>query len=52
MVADAQVKDQLVHPQLLGVEGEVGVAPVHRLDRELLVVETDVPNFWNLMKTY
>ena len=45
MVADAEVKDQLVHPKLLRVEREVGVAPIDRLDRELLVVETDVPNF-------
>ena len=47
VVADAEVEDQLVHPQLLGVKREVGVAPVDRLDRELLVVETDVPDFWN-----
>ena len=45
VIADAQVQDQLVHPQLLGVEGEVRVGAIHRLDGKFFVVETYVPDF-------
>ena len=40
MVSDAEVKNQLVHPQLGGVEGKVVAGLVDRLDDELLVVKT------------
>ena len=42
VVADAQVQDELVHAQLLGVEGEVRGGLLDRFDDELLVVEADV----------